>query len=81
MAQQNLVLGAADNDGNGEGLRDTFLKVQANTTELYAGKLEFITPPTSATDTGVAGQVAYDGSFFYVCTATNIWVRTALATW
>jgi hypothetical protein len=35
MAQQNLVLGTTDNDGTGEGNRDTFLKIEANTTEIY----------------------------------------------
>lgn len=37
--------------------------------------------PATATSTGVAGQIATDGSFIYVCTATNTWVRAALATW
>ena len=37
--------------------------------------------PASASATGVAGQIAWDGSFIYVCTATNTWVRAALATW
>ena len=35
MAQQNLNYGSAANDGNGDGLRDTFIKVEANFTELY----------------------------------------------
>jgi hypothetical protein len=37
--------------------------------------------PGSATATGVAGQVAWDGSFLYICVATNTWRRTAHATW
>jgi len=37
--------------------------------------------PANATSTGYAGQMAYDGSFLYVCTATNTWVRTPLASW
>lgn len=37
--------------------------------------------PTSATDPGTAGQIAYDNDFFYVCIATNTWRRTALAVW
>lgn len=37
--------------------------------------------PATATSTGTAGQVAYDANFFYCCTATNVWVRAALATW
>lgn len=41
----------------------------------------FDTAPSTATSTGVAGQTAYDANYFYVCTATNTWKRTALSTW
>lgn len=37
--------------------------------------------PASAGASGVAGSIAWDGSHIYVCTATNTWVRAALATW
>lgn len=37
--------------------------------------------PASATDTGNAGEVCWDSSFIYVCTATNTWKRAALSTW
>jgi hypothetical protein len=37
--------------------------------------------PASATAAGVAGQIATAAGFIYVCTATNTWVRAALATW
>jgi len=36
-------------------------------------------PPT-ASSTGVSGQVAYDATHFYVCVATNTWVRASLST-
>ena len=43
------------------------------------------TAPSSATDTGTLGEIrwALDGSdaYVYLCTATNTWVRAALATW
>jgi len=39
------------------------------------------TAPASATATGTAGDIRYDGSYIYVCSATNTWVRAALATW
>jgi hypothetical protein len=42
---------------------------------------QIVSAPATASSTGVAGQIAYDSSYFYVCTATNTWVRTALATW
>ena len=37
--------------------------------------------PASATAAGNAGEWCNDASYFYVCTATNTWKRTALATW
>lgn len=42
---------------------------------------EVVAAPATATSTGTAGQIAFDSSFFYICTATNTWVRAALATW
>ncbi len=37
--------------------------------------------PASATATGTAGEVAWDSSYIYICTATNTWTRVAIATW
>lgn len=37
--------------------------------------------PASATDTGNAGDIAWDANYVYVCIATNTWKRTAIATW
>lgn len=37
--------------------------------------------PATATAAGTKGQIAYDNSYLYVCTATNTWKRVALATW
>jgi len=37
--------------------------------------------PAASDDVGITGQIAWDGSFFYVCIATNTWVRAALTTW
>ena len=37
--------------------------------------------PASATDTGTAGEICWDASYVYVCTATNTWKRSALSTW
>lgn len=37
--------------------------------------------PTSATATGVVGQVSFDQAYFYICTNTNTWKRVAIATW
>jgi lysophospholipase L1-like esterase len=37
--------------------------------------------PASAGATGLAGEIAWDASYIYVCTATNTWKRVAIATW
>lgn len=37
--------------------------------------------PASTAATGFAGQVAWDDSYFYICTATDTWKRVAVATW
>lgn len=37
--------------------------------------------PASAGDTGVKGEIAWDSSYIYVCTATDTWKRVAIATW
>jgi len=37
--------------------------------------------PASATATGIAGEVAWDANYIYVCIATNTWKRVALSTW
>lgn len=37
--------------------------------------------PASAGASGVAGMVAYDSSYMYVCTTTNTWKRVAISTW
>ena len=36
---------------------------------------QIVTPPETSTSTGVAGSIAYNESYFYVCTATNAWQR------
>ena len=36
--------------------------------------------PATATSAGIAGQVAYDSGFFYICVATSTWKRVAIAT-
>ncbi len=38
-------------------------------------------PPATATSPGLAGEIAFDASFFYVCIATDTWRRVGIATW
>ena len=39
------------------------------------------TAPASAGAAGVLGEIRYTADYIYVCTATNTWKRTAIATW
>ncbi len=49
----------------------------------FGGYLRIVnsSPPANSGDTGLAGQMAWDSSHFYVCTAANTWKRVALSTW
>jgi hypothetical protein len=51
--------------------------------EMRSTTLRVTTPvvPASASDTGSAGTIAWDASYVYVCSATNTWLRAAIATW
>lgn len=37
--------------------------------------------PSSSGDTGNKGDMCWDADYFYICTATDTWERTAIATW
>ena len=37
--------------------------------------------PSSASDSGVKGQIAWDSNYIYICSATDTWLRVAIATW
>jgi len=40
-----------------------------------------VTAPSSASDTGTAGDIRYDADYIYVCVATDTWKRVAISTW
>jgi hypothetical protein len=37
----------------------------------------WVAPPAHSSSSGVVGQVAYDSSDFYICVATNTWIKCA----
>lgn len=41
----------------------------------------WVAAPATATSSGIAGQVSYDSTHFYVCVASNSWCRVAIAAW
>jgi hypothetical protein len=43
--------------------------------------LPWVTAPAASNSAGFVGQMAYDASYLYVCTAANTWERAAVATW
>jgi hypothetical protein len=65
-----LLIGTSSHSGG------SLLQVNDNRIRIATAKT-----PASATDTGVAGEICWDASYIYVCTATNTWKRTAIATW
>lgn len=52
------------------------LDVFGNTLRVRTAKT-----PATATEACDAGTIVWDTGFVYVCTATNVWKRAALATW
>lgn len=75
----NLLVGTTSNPGGYK----VNVSGSVNATNVLAGGVDlgWVSPPASATSTGVAGQKAYDANYLYVCTATNTWRRTALSSW
>lgn len=58
----------------GDILADDITADAFNLTALQAA-------PSAANDTGVLGEVRWTTTHVYLCTATNTWVRVAIATW
>lgn len=48
---------------------------------VQATAVNKVDAPSSASDTGTAGQIAWDADYIYICTATDTWERVAVATW
>lgn len=65
---------------SGGGLVRNYLQGTVRT-HAQMGVLQVVSAPATASSTGTAGQVAYDASYFYVCTGTNTWKRVAISTW
>ena len=42
---------------------------------------QFVSVPTTATTAGVVGDYSADANYFYICRATDTWVRVGIATW
>ena len=51
--------------------------------QTFSGDLGIASPtiPSSASDTGTAGDIAWASGFIYICVATNTWQRVVIASW
>jgi len=53
----------------------------SNTLNVASVRFTASNPPLTATSNGVAGTIAWDSGYIYVCVATNTWKRVAISTW
>lgn len=65
---------------------DATLRSNHTGTQLAATISDFdtagwVSPPATAASPGTTGQRAFDSGFFYICVATDTWLRTAITTW
>ena len=51
----------------------------ARASKFYVTALN--TAPSSASDTGTAGEIRFTSTAIYICTATNTWKKAEIATW
>lgn len=69
MAQQIINVGAAPNDGQGDPIRNAYIKCNDNFSQLYS-RAQLSPPATLVGSIGdEAGMYAYDATYFYYCFA------------
>lgn len=66
----------AGNVGIGTDSPSCLLDINSDILRLRTNKT-----PSSASDTGNAGDICFDSDYVYRCVATNTWKRAALSTW
>lgn len=89
-----VLTGTVANDGTGDSLREAFIKVNNNFSNISdvgfdAGNINVTRAlvlndygiPTTSGSAGTAGQIVWDTNYIYVCVATNTWKRANISTW
>jgi hypothetical protein len=79
----NLPLSSDVNyDNTTSGLSATNVKAAIDElNNLLGNAATIVDAPATSSSSGVPGQIAYDNEYFYVCVATNTWLRTPIGTW
>ena len=68
-----------DADGNvGIGTTEPTELLDVNSDKI---RIRTANTPASASATGAVGEICWDADYIYVCTSTDTWKRTAIATW
>ena len=70
VADPNFNQWAPSNDPN---QASGFIVMSGDTFRIASSRT-----PSSSTDTGFAGEIAWDTSYLYVCIDTDTWTRVAL---
>lgn len=72
----NLAVGGVSATLALMGAVEYAVDIAAKAAQTLSGNLVASTP--TGTSIGTPGQIAFDASYIYVCTATNTWKRVAL---
>jgi hypothetical protein len=74
-----LTVGGVDvTSANGAAITPTSVLAESVTTDLLVLASD---APAAADSPGVAGTIAWESGFLYVCVATDTWERVEIATW
>lgn len=83
-SDRNVILNADYNNDSGSPESEVIFKTDnAERVKINASGLLITNAktPSSASDLGNTGQIAWDSNYVYVCVATDTWKRAAIATW